>query len=165
MKQLKWTRSQAASAHKKYAGSALKVCPEGKAWIENRPPTFPNLTPPLASLLQGSGHFVWREAWQCEVLGESRAAPALAAAGQSQEGVHCVRTHRHQHAPSAGKTCCFTVIQQHRKYYRLQLNLMVMCVWTGPSGWNKGEDSVLLVLRVGSNFPQCQNREEGLHAR
>lgn len=39
------------------------------------------------------------------------------------------------------------------------------CVWTGSSDWYKGENSVLLVLRVGSDLPQCQNRAEGLHAR
>lgn len=39
------------------------------------------------------------------------------------------------------------------------------CVWTGSSDWYEGKNSMLLVLRIGSDLPQCQNRAEGLHAR
>ena len=36
---------------------------------------------------------------------------------------------------------------------------------TGPPGRDQGEDPVLLVLRLGSDLPQRQDREEGLHSR
>ncbi|KAK1884461.1 Arrestin domain containing protein 3 [Dissostichus eleginoides] len=56
--------------------------------------------------------------------------------GQSEERVHRVRTHRHQHAAAAVS-----------------------------SGRVQGEDALLLVLCFRSHLPQCQDREEGLHSR
>lgn len=39
------------------------------------------------------------------------------------------------------------------------------CLLTGPTGWDKGEDSLLLVLCFRSNLPQCQDWAKGLHSR
>ena len=57
---------------------------------------------------QGPGHLLRGEARQRPVLGEGGATPALAAARQSQEGVHRVRAHRHQHAAAAGRNMADT---------------------------------------------------------
>lgn len=42
---------------------------------------------------------------------------------------------------------------------------IVLLFLAGSSGWDKGENSVLLVLRLGSDLSQCQNRAKGLHTR
>ena len=68
--------------------------------IASLPHTLASLCIPI---FQGSGHVFWGEARQREVLGESWTAPSMAAPRESQERVHCVWTHRHQHTTAAGR--------------------------------------------------------------
>lgn len=55
---------------------------------------------------------------------------------------------------------CFQSVPARVSYFEIVLPFLA-----GSSGWDKGENSVLLVLRLGSDLSQCQNRAKGLHTR
>lgn len=59
-----------------------------------------------------------------------------------------------------GQRICFQSVSARVFYFEI-----VLLFLAGSSGWDEGENSVLLVLRLGSDLSQCQNRAKGLHTR
>lgn len=98
----------------------------------SRQPSSPSPLSLVSSVRQGFGHFLWREARQCEILGESWAAPSMAGPCQSEERVHCVWAHWHQHAAAAGRqdwTYCFVLFGRFRSQTDSRSVLCMMCIY------------------------------------